>query len=124
MKTEECDPGGQDSYLLDDDHDYEVSSSSDYTNSYSSTSSLAESMPTADTNGVADTARIHEEENSTSQKFQTRPVSRIPLALQNTYLKACKELVVEEPSPRAAVYILQRVSLCVSRLVSGIRCQH
>jgi hypothetical protein len=127
MKTEVCDPVGQDSYLLDYDHDYEVSSSSEYTDSYSSTSSMAESMPTSDTaktSGAADTARIHEEDNSTSQKFQTRPAPRIPLALQNTYIESCRELVVKEPPPRAYHYINQRVSLYVSRPVFGIRFQH
>jgi hypothetical protein len=125
METEESDHGGQDSYL--DNDDYEVSSSSEYTDSDTSTwSSMAESIPAADTaktNGATDTARIHEEDNnSTSQTFQRiRPAPRIPLALQNAYLKSCMGLEVEEPPPRAAVYIFQRVSLCVSRPVSGIR---
>jgi hypothetical protein len=126
MKTEECDPGGQDSrYLLDDDHDDEVSSSSEYSDSDSdsdsSTSSMAESMITADTaktNGAADTARRQQYETKVSD---TSP--RVPLALQNTYLKSCREEVVKEPPPRAAVYIFQGVSLCFSRPVSGIHCQ-
>jgi hypothetical protein len=126
MKTEECDPGGQASYL-DDGHEYEVSSSSEcYTDGGSSTSSMAESMPTADTaktNGAADTARKHEEDYSTSQQFQTRPAPRVPLALQHAYLKSCTELVVKEPPPQAAVYISQKVSLFASCPVSGIRCQ-
>jgi hypothetical protein len=116
---EECDPGGRTGSLGEDsdDEDYSGSEYTDLDSSFLSTSSVAELLATTDS------ARTYEEDNTTSQRFQTRPKPRVPLALQAAYLQSCRELVVEEPPPQAALYISERVSLFAICLVSGVWCQ-
>jgi hypothetical protein len=118
---EECGHGDQTSYVDDDDQDFSISES---TNSDWSTWSMAESLSTADTTketyDAAKSARLYEEEKAVFQRFQTRPEPRVPLALQDVYLKSCMNLVVEEPPPGAAVYISQRVGFLVICLLSSV----
>lgn len=120
--TFEQDSGGQTSSYLDDDLD-EVSSSSEHTDSDSFTSSVAKLLSTVDTPktyNAADSARTYDKDITTSQCFQTRPASRVPLALQAVYLESCRHLEVVEPPPQAAVYLSQRVSLFAICLMSGV----
>jgi hypothetical protein len=121
MEFEECGHGDQTSDVDDDDQDFSISES---TNSDWSTWSMAELLSAVDTVKTCDAAEsarpLYEEDITTSQRFQTRPEPRVPLALQAVYLKSCMDLVVEEPPPRAAVYISQRVSFFAICLMSGV----
>jgi hypothetical protein len=121
MEFEECGHGDQTSYVDDDKQDF---SNSESTDSDWSTWSMAELLSLADTVktcDAADSARpLYEEDKTMSQRFQTRPEPRVPLALQAVYLKSCMDLAVVEPPPRAAVYISQRVSFFAICLVAGV----
>jgi hypothetical protein len=122
MEFEECGHGGdQTSYVDDDDQDFSISESS---NSDWSTSSTAESLSVADTTketyDAAKSARLFQEEKAVFQRFQTRPEPRVPLALQDVYIKSCMNLVVEELPPGAGVYISQRVGFLAICLVSSV----
>jgi hypothetical protein len=85
MQFKQCGPEDQ-ICCLDEDNDVNDSSSSEYADSDSFTSTAAESL----------TYEVDNTISRSSQTPQRRPGPRVPLALQAVYLESCKGLTGDE----------------------------